>query len=107
LTVWLQGGIVALVSIVSAVFAFLRPLASLPSTTRRFALFLAFSLVVMLFYNEAMFDRTFASLVSVMMLWIYTGGQEVTEELEDEATQASEELSDLAVTEPYAPSAHH
>jgi hypothetical protein len=106
LTVWLQGGVIALSVVVSTIFTYLRPLASLTSTSRRFALFLAFSLVAMLFYNEAMFDRTYASIVSVMMLWVYVGGQETGEESEEDAEPLTGEQPDQPVADTYATSPH-
>jgi len=107
LTLWMQGGVIALGIVISTIFMFLRPLGSLTSTVRRFALYVAFSLVAMLFYNEAMLDRTFAALVSVMMVWVYTSGRDAEEEPPGDDDLLPDEQAEHPVADAYATSSDH
>jgi hypothetical protein len=73
-SVWIQGGLAAVLIFAGAMFTYLRTQASPYHTLKRFRYFLAFSLLAMWFYNEAVLDRTFASIVTVLMIWAYCGG---------------------------------
>jgi hypothetical protein len=92
-TVWLQGGLIALGAMIWGVFGFLRTPVRLTPTVRHFALFLAASLALVWIYNEALLDRTFAGVVAYMMAWIRHGGPEgeVIPEGEDESEIEQEE----------------
>jgi len=107
LTIWMQGGVIAMGIVISTIFMFLRPLRSLSSTVRRFALYVAFSLVAMLFYNEAILDRTFGAIVAVMMVWVYTSGREAEEEAASDDELIPEEDAEHSTAEAYATSTHH
>jgi hypothetical protein len=61
----------------------LKPALSASSTKRRFGLFVAFSLVAILFYNSAVLDRTFAAILSYMIIWITSPGTEIDEQEEE------------------------
>jgi hypothetical protein len=69
-TIWLQGGVAALAISLGAAFWYLRSGPFALFTVRRFALFLAAILLAMIFYNEALIDRTFAVVLAFLSNWI-------------------------------------
>lgn len=71
---WIQGGLIAVITIAFAMFYWMRSRTVQYPTLRKFYWFLAFSVLIIWFYNEAMFDRTFAIIVSFMMIWTCEGG---------------------------------
>jgi hypothetical protein len=83
LTMWVQGGIIGFGILTLCLFSFLKPALSASSTKRRFGLFVAFSLVAILFYNSAVLDRTFAAILSYMIIWITSPGTEIDEQEEE------------------------
>jgi len=88
---WIQGGLLAVLTLGFAMFAWMRTRASLYPTMRKLYWFLAFSIFIVWFYNEAMLDRTFALVTSFIMVWTSEGGMiEDPEDLpETEAEEAS------------------
>jgi hypothetical protein len=76
LTMWAQGGLLAVVLMVICLFSFLKPLNRVSSATRRLGLFIAFSFLGILVYNDAVLDRVFAMIVCFMMMWVFFGGKE-------------------------------
>jgi hypothetical protein len=91
-TIWIQGGILALGTVLAAGFWYLRirPAPAL-FTVRRFSLFIALALLAMLFYNEALIDRTFAVIVSFFMLWArLQPGSETEQQTAEETTESHE-----------------
>jgi hypothetical protein len=93
--VWIQGGLVAVLTLAFAMFAWLRVRASHYPTMRKFYWFLAFSLLLSWFYNEAMLDRTFAPVAIFFMIWIADGGG-VNESAEEHSTDDQGGLPDEA-----------
>lgn len=79
-TVWMQGGIIALFIILWGVFGFMRSKIPLSWTLKRFRIFLFASLALMWIYNEAILDRTFAGVVTFLMVWVSYGGQDAEAE---------------------------
>jgi hypothetical protein len=71
---WIQGGLIAVLTMAFAMFAWMRSHAPQYPTLRKFYWFLAFSIFIVWFYNEAMLDRTFALIVAFLMIWINEGG---------------------------------
>lgn len=91
--VWIQGGLLVVLTMGFAMFAWMRARAYQYPTVRKLHYFLAFSILLSWVYNEAMLDRTFAPIVSFLMLWVsYAGGPGEEEELADDT--AAEELAD-------------
>jgi hypothetical protein len=91
-TIWIQGGVLALGTVLAAGFWYLRirPAPAL-FTVRRFSLFIALALLAMLFYNEALIDRTFAVIVSFFMLWArLQPGSEAEQQTAEETTESHE-----------------
>lgn len=74
-TVWLQGGILAVLTFLYATFGFLRGSRSREANVRRFRLFLALLLLSTWIYNEALFDRLFALIISFFVAWLMVGAQ--------------------------------
>jgi len=93
--VWIQGGVVAVLTFAFAMFAWLRVKTNHYPTMRKFYWFLAFSLLLSWFYNEAMIDRTFAPVSIFFMMWIADGGG-VSEPAEEQDTDFPEGLPDEA-----------
>jgi hypothetical protein len=85
--VWIQGGFLAVLLIGGAMFGYLRSKVEKVFTLRQFSWFLFFSLIVIWFYDEAVFDRVFAPITAYFMMWIRAGGLEgefdPTEEVEE------------------------
>jgi predicted anti-sigma-YlaC factor YlaD len=93
--IWIQGGLLAVLTLAFAMFAWLRVRRYHYPTMRKFYWFLAFSLLLSWFYNEAMVDRTFAPVAIFFMIWIADGGG-VSKSEEEQATDAEEGLPDEA-----------
>jgi hypothetical protein len=74
--VWIQGGFLAVLLIGGAMFGYLRSKVEKVFTLRQFSWFLFFSLIVIWFYDEAVFDRVFAPITAYFMMWIRAGGLE-------------------------------
>jgi hypothetical protein len=87
-TVWMQGGIIALIIMVWGVFGFLRARVPLTWAMKRLRLFLIVTLGTMWIYNEAILDRTFAAIMTFVMMWVAYGGRD--EEAEDAEENALE-----------------
>jgi hypothetical protein len=84
-TIWMQGGLIALLLMLWGVFGFIRTKVPLTWTLRRFRLFLVGTLAMMWIYNEAILDRTVAFVVTFLIIWVANGGLEgEAEELEVE-----------------------
>jgi len=83
LTMWAQGGVIGFAILTLCLFSYLKPALSVKPTVRRFALFVAFSLVAILFYNDAVLDRTFGAVLCYLIIWISSGGTEIVEEEAD------------------------
>ena len=94
--IWIQGGLAAVVTLAFAMFAWLRVKAPQYPTMRKFHWFLAFSLLLIWFYNEAMIDRTFAPVAIFFMFWVSEGGGDTDKSEEEEATVVQEGLPDEA-----------
>jgi len=88
---WIQGGLLAVLTLGFAMFAWMRTRASLYPTMRKLYWFLAFSIFIVWFYNEAMLDRTFALVTSFIMVWTSEGG--MVEDPEDLPETEAEEAS--------------
>ncbi|MCC6395843.1 MAG: hypothetical protein IT282_02420 [Bacteroidetes bacterium] len=73
-TIWIQGGLLAVLSVAFAMFGFMRTKSWNYYTLRRFKWFLFFSLIVMWVYNDAILFRTFAIMTSYFMVFIAEGG---------------------------------
>ncbi len=91
--VWIQGGLMVVLTMGFAMFAWMRARAGQYPTLRKLHYFLAFSILLSWFYNEAMLDRTFAPIVIFLMMWVTYGGGS-GEEPEDADEEGSEDLSD-------------
>ncbi len=69
-SVWMQGGIIAVILLAVPMFAFLKNQAGRARNTRAFAMFLAGMLLLMWLYNYAILNKVFASIVAFMIVWI-------------------------------------
>jgi hypothetical protein len=94
--IWIQGGLAAVVTFAFAMFAWLRVKVPQYPTVRKFHWFLAFSLLLIWFYNEAMLDRTFAPVAIFFMFWVSEGGGETNKAEEEGSTVVQEGLPDEA-----------
>jgi hypothetical protein len=74
--VWIQGGLISVLLVASTMFAFVRSYGKLSHVKKQFGRFIAFSLVVMWLYNEAMMDRTFAMITWFCIIWLTYGEEE-------------------------------
>jgi hypothetical protein len=72
--VWIQGGVLAVIIVAGAMFGYLRSRAENYFTLRQFGWFVAFSMMVIWAYDEAIFDRVFAPITAFLMIWIRGGG---------------------------------
>ena len=72
--VWIQGGVLAVIIVAGCMFGYLRSRAENYFTLRQFGWFVAFSMLVIWIYDEAIFDRVFAPIVAFLMIWIRGGG---------------------------------
>jgi hypothetical protein len=70
----IQGGILGMLTVAGAVYAWFRTNVPLPHTVRQFRWFLVFSIAVVWFYDEAIYDRVYAPVLAFMMFWIREGG---------------------------------
>jgi len=88
---WIQGGLIGVLTVAFTMFYWMRSRVPQYPTLRKFYWFLGFSLSIIWLYNEAMFDRTFAMIVSFMMIWTSEGGitGEPAREIESEAEETS------------------
>lgn len=84
--VWIQGGLLSVLLVGGAMFAFVRSYGDLTHTRKQFGRFIAFSLVVIWFYNEAMLDRTFAMMVWFFIIWLTYGEEETPAHLSEDGT---------------------
>jgi hypothetical protein len=76
-TVWIQGGLLAVMCLLPATFWFLKQRRKLVSgNMRRFHTFLAFLIATAWVYNEALYSRPFAMIAGYMIIWIGTGGMD-------------------------------
>ncbi len=99
-TIWLQGGILALVLYGLCMFRFMKSGRVISSNMRRFRIFIFFMMAVMWFYSEAMLNRVFAVIAAYLILWIDDGGIDTVpsaataaEDLENEIPIGSYETS--------------
>jgi hypothetical protein len=76
LTMWAQGGLLAVGLMLITLFWYMKTYNPVNSATRRLGLYIAFSLLGILIYNDAVLDRVFAMIVSFMMMWVYFGGKD-------------------------------
>jgi hypothetical protein len=72
--VWIQGGALAVIIVAGAMFGYLRSRAESYFTLRQLGWFLAFSMLVIWVYDEAIFDRVYAPIAAFLMIWIRGGG---------------------------------
>jgi hypothetical protein len=82
--VWMQGGLIAVLSMGYAMFAWMRSKVPLYPTLSKFGWYLAFGILLVWVYNEAMLDRVFAIITSFMMIWTREGGNMAELEGEEE-----------------------
>jgi hypothetical protein len=76
-TVWIQGGLLAVLLLVPCSFWFLKRRAVLFSgNMRRFHTFLILLIASVWMYNEALYSRTFAMIAGFMIIWIGQGGMD-------------------------------
>ena len=97
-TVWIQGGLIAVLAMGGAVFSFIKSKQVLSPVVKRFAWFLFFSLLASWFYNEAVLDRVFTAIASFLMIWIHTGGDEENIELPIQSDELVDESTHMAVS---------
>jgi len=89
-TIWLQGGILAVLTFAAAMFSFLRTNFEPPRNVKSFRLFLLASLLLMWIYNEAVMMRTFSMSLAFFLVWIETGAIEADEAAMEENEEAKE-----------------
>lgn len=78
-TIWIQGGLLAVILLAAASFWFLKGRRFLASgNMRRFHTFLALFTLLVWFYNEALYNRVFVSIAGYMFVWIGLGGMDRT-----------------------------
>ena len=73
-TMWIQGGLLAVLVIMFAMFGFMRQAQGSYYTLRRFKWFFFFSLLMMWVYNDAILFRTFGMMAAYFMVFIFVGG---------------------------------
>jgi len=95
-TVWIQGGLTAVVVFTGAMFSFMRSKPISHHTIKRFNWFVFLSLVGMWFYNDAILDRTFAAITSFLMMWISSGG--IEQATEDMPIEPAVELAEAVIS---------
>ncbi len=98
-TVWIQGGLLAVLLLLFPSFWFLRRRFALKSgNMRRFRIFLALFVASVWLYNEALYSRPFAMIAGYMIIWIGLGGLDYGSS--EEAVPRPEVASLRPVTEP-------
>ncbi len=90
-TIFLQGGMLAAICLAIALFQFLRSRAPVSFAMTRFKWFLAFVLFAMWFYHDSLLNRTYALIVSYLILWTEQGGIDTQAEGEE---PGEEEVAD-------------
>ncbi len=80
-------------------FGYLRSRAENYFTLRQFGWFVAFSMMVIWVYNEAIFDRVFAPIAAFLMIWIRGGGLLGEQEPSGTGTEALDSGGEVSETE--------
>lgn len=73
-TLWIQGGLAAVLVFAGAIFSFMKSKLISYHTIKRFRWFLCFSFLAVWFYIDAFLDRSFAAITSYLMIWVSSGG---------------------------------
>jgi len=94
--VWMQGGLIAVMAMGFAMFAWMRSRVPQYPTLRKLRWYLAFGILIVWVYNEAMLDRVFGIITSFIMIWTREGG--ITPETEAEQELDTEESTPDAET---------
>jgi hypothetical protein len=99
-TLWMQGGLIAVVLYAFAMFRFLRAGYDRSRNMRRVAWFLAFILGTMWLYNGAVLSRMFALVAAYMIVWVEQGGIDNDDEdgVEDADRRSDEHLARTTVS---------
>jgi hypothetical protein len=87
---WIQGGLLNVLTMLFAVFGWVRVRTYQYPTLRKFYWFLIFALLVSWSYDEGLLDRVFAPVVAYFMMWITDGGKS-EEDAEHAGQDAHEE----------------
>jgi hypothetical protein len=90
-TLWIQGGLLAVLVFARATTWFMRGWTSLPFTIRRFRWFLLYSFALVWLYNDAFLHRGFGLIAAYMMVWVSTRGDDIEHPSDEEALQVPEE----------------
>ena len=96
---WIQGGALAVLLVAGAMFGYLRSRSENYFTLRQFGWFVAFSMMVVWVYNEAVFDRVFAPITAFLMIWIRGGGLLGEQEPSGTGTEALDSGGEVSETE--------
>jgi hypothetical protein len=92
--IWFQGGLLAVLTIGTAIVLSLKKRELHTSTEKRFWLMLCAVLGSMWLYNDALWNRGFAMTVSYMMVWLSLGGTSLSDEVQGFESEKREESSD-------------
>jgi hypothetical protein len=95
-TIWLQGGLLAVLAIAFPLFHFLSSKNVQSSNMKKFKWFLFVVLAAMWVYNDSLHNRCFAAIVAYLILWTEMGGIDTQTEGDD----ADEDPDDIRRIEP-------
>jgi hypothetical protein len=97
-SIWLQGGVAAVLTFLLANFGFLKARRPGDQNALRLTLFVFLVLLSMWAYNEALFDRLFALIVSFIIAWILVlPGSETPDEEDATAVEEPEGVPDYGI----------
>ncbi|MFN0157972.1 MAG: hypothetical protein ACKVRP_07870 [Bacteroidota bacterium] len=88
-SLWLQGGILGVLTFIGAMFSFVRSKYELQRNVMSFRLFMVATLILMWLYNEAILNRVFAMVVAFFLAWIETGALTADEVAETEGADVA------------------
>lgn len=94
-SVWMQGGIIAVGCYGLVMFRYLGSVGNASRNVKRFAWFLAFILLTMWLYNNAIFNKAFAGVVAYMIIWIQSGGIDRNDDVSDGASEEADSAVSL------------
>jgi hypothetical protein len=76
-SIWMQGGLLAVIGMAGAVFSFLfRSLSAAVPTVKRFRWFLVVMMAIALVYNESWLNRPFSLIFAYLSTWLVLQGSE-------------------------------
>jgi len=91
-TIWIQGGILGVALFLLSTFSFVKTRLLESVNMKKARMFLVLCIALVWVYNDAFFARTYANVITFLMYWVFSGGEDYVEA--EEMEELDEEIGE-------------